>query len=213
MRPRRSCARLLAFALWLSRLARLGPAQGPVVVPGQTGVVWRQPPGWADAQLGSWPSAPPAASVSVGGAGLRGALDLRARSLPSSGPSHGRDVVVLAGGRGADFVLWVSSSERGEDAIVLGTGQGLRNAFDGPAQKPEGWSRAAAAGASAVSRRAVSQTFQTCSDEVACAVHSARVRTPALACSACSAAGLHGDPPHQVRGVRRLRRGGGAGRP
>lgn len=60
-------------------------------------------------------------------------LDLRARSLPSSGPSHGRDVVVLAGGRGADFVLWVSSSERGEDAIVLGTGQGLRNTFDAPA--------------------------------------------------------------------------------
>lgn len=133
MRPRRSCARLLAFALWLSRLARLGPTQGPVVVPGQTGIVWRQPPGWADAQLGSWPSAPPAASVSVGGAGLRGALDLRARLLPSSGPSHGRDVIVLAGGRGADFVLWVSSSERGEDAIVLGTGQGLRNTFDAPA--------------------------------------------------------------------------------
>lgn len=138
MRPCRSCARLLAFALWLSRLARLGPTQGPVVVPGQTGVVWRQPPGWADAQLGSWPSAPPAASVSVGGAGLRGALDLRARSLPSSGPSHGRGVVVLAGGRGADFVLWVSSSERGEDAIVLGTGQGLRNAFDGQPRSEAG---------------------------------------------------------------------------
>lgn len=56
----------------------------------------------------------------------------------------------------------------------------------------------------------MSQTFQTCSDEVACAVHSARVRTPALACSACSAAGLRSDPPHRVRGPQCPRRGDGS---